>query len=251
MGKTDPRQHRLTFDKTWPTGTHDTSSDMEEPANQDHTAASSQDMGPIMVELKAGFHTMEERLNTIAGRIDKLGECLDHQRVRLDVAEERISGLEDGAVTIQKRVEMMEHTLKQAAMTFEDLEARSRRNNIRIAIVPKTINMGRPDTFVEHLHLDLFDCSCFSTIFAVERAYRSLGARPPRSPTLLSHSLPPQLQGQRHRTADGGGAAASEGEPGSPGSCPFWEEDLFGRTQFSHCGILPMHEAVCKRMPEE
>ncbi|KAJ1165604.1 hypothetical protein NDU88_006025 [Pleurodeles waltl] len=105
----------------------------------------SQDMTAIMVALNVVFCTMEERFDMIAGCIDKLAECLDRQGIGLDTAEKRIS--EGCSATMQKQMEKMEHTLKEAAMKCEELGAHSHRNNICIAGAVETTNMGKPDTF--------------------------------------------------------------------------------------------------------
>ncbi|KAJ1092033.1 hypothetical protein NDU88_005147 [Pleurodeles waltl] len=143
---------------------------MFEVTDRDPDTASSNDMSAIMAEHKAGFPTMDVRFDTLAGCIYKMGERLDCLGVRINGAKEMISGLEDGSITMQKRIDQMYCSLKQAAIKCEDLEAQCRRYNIHIAGIVETTNMGLPDAFVEKLLLNLFDHSNFSSTFAVECA---------------------------------------------------------------------------------
>ncbi|KAJ1159943.1 hypothetical protein NDU88_000447 [Pleurodeles waltl] len=82
---------------------------------------------------------------------------LDHQPSRLDGAEERISGLKDGAVTTTKHLEKMEHLLKSIVANKKYLEKRSGSNNICIMGVAESTDMGHPDMFLECLLTKLFD----------------------------------------------------------------------------------------------
>lgn len=60
----------------------------------------------------------------------------------------------------------------------EDLEARSRRNNIRITRIPETTAMGKVEDFVETLLRDIFGSSLLM-LFIVERTHWSLAPKPP------------------------------------------------------------------------
>lgn len=73
----------------------------------------------------------------------------------------------------------MDRLLKIIAEKIEDLEARSWRNNVRILGLAETTNTGRMEDFIEMLLVDLFGRDSFSAHLTIERAHRSLAARPP------------------------------------------------------------------------
>ncbi|KAJ1154885.1 hypothetical protein NDU88_007628 [Pleurodeles waltl] len=62
------------------------------------------------------------------GKLDCMGERQDRQGVRLDAAEERISGLEDVATMVSKGLEKLERLLKAIAVKNEDLEEQYERH---------------------------------------------------------------------------------------------------------------------------
>lgn len=61
----------------------------------------------------------------------------------------------------------------------EDLEACSRRNNVRILGLAESTATGNMELFVERLLVQLVGWETFSDVFIVERAHWSLGPRPP------------------------------------------------------------------------
>ncbi|KAJ1207012.1 hypothetical protein NDU88_002405 [Pleurodeles waltl] len=72
----------------------------------------------------------------------------------------------------------MERVLEVIRNKNEDLEARSRRNNIHVIGLPETTDMGHMEEFVEGMLSDLF-AGELSRLLVVQRAHRSLGPRPP------------------------------------------------------------------------
>ncbi|KAJ1153874.1 hypothetical protein NDU88_006632 [Pleurodeles waltl] len=88
MGKVDPRQRRLTFDR------QKHLQQQEEPAMQEQGAHGEDDAElmanatAILSELCAGFMAINARFDRIAGHLDRMGERPDHQDTRLDQAED-------------------------------------------------------------------------------------------------------------------------------------------------------------------
>ncbi|KAJ1089385.1 hypothetical protein NDU88_002536 [Pleurodeles waltl] len=113
-------------------------------------------MAALLVELKAGFRSMEERFDTITCHLDKLGEPLDRQGVEINITEERISSLEDSATAVDKRGEKLERVLKQAAVKCEDLEACCRAHKIQIYLA-----LPRPPTWAEQTLLWIYSSLTF------------------------------------------------------------------------------------------
>ncbi|KAJ1213544.1 hypothetical protein NDU88_001178 [Pleurodeles waltl] len=110
---------------------------------------------------------MTEQLDCIRPRVD------DHDS-RFEQLESRTSDLEDSRHGDREQLPQMERVLEVIRNENEDLEARSRRHNIRIIGLPESTNMGRMEDFVEGMLFDLFPGE-LSRLLVVERAHRSLG----------------------------------------------------------------------------
>lgn len=132
----------------------------------------------LLAEIRAGFKSLDGRFDTLDKRLDAMGAKLETHERRLDTVEGRTSDLEDGATQSLKRLERVEKILKDVAIKNKDLEARSRRDNLRILGIPESTNKGRMDIFVETMLIDIFGKEAFTVGFVVERAHRSLGPRP-------------------------------------------------------------------------
>ncbi|KAJ1163386.1 hypothetical protein NDU88_003844 [Pleurodeles waltl] len=112
-------------------------------------------------------------------RLDLLTAGLEKQSGRITEAEQLISNVEDVMQKRQEQLSQMDKLLKVIALKNEDLEARSRRNNIRIVGIPELTNTGQMKQFVERLLFTLFGEDAFSWLLIVARAHRTLMARPP------------------------------------------------------------------------
>lgn len=72
----------------------------------------------------------------------------------------------------------MEKVLALIQAKNEDLEARSRRNNLRITGLPESTNMGKCKTYIENLIKEIIGHENLSSLFIIEWAHRSLAAKP-------------------------------------------------------------------------
>ena len=178
MVRSDPKQKKLAFDRSKSAERPKASTNMAESAVDTGGTSTQVGLDTIMAELKTGFRAIDARFDTITTRLDRMGERLDKQDARILNAEGRVSTLEDTSTTVVRRLERLETRLKTMAIKNEDLEARGRRNSIRIVGIAESTSTGRIDLFVEHLLTELFDRKSFTSNFVVERAHRSLGPRP-------------------------------------------------------------------------
>mgnify|MGYP002804780262 CR=1 FL=1 len=161
----EPKQKKLAFER---------SKSAERPKTPVSMAESTRDAGrtdppvgleSIMAELKTGFRAIDARFDTIMTPLDRMGERLDKQDTRIQNAEGRVSTLEDTSAAVVKRLECLETRHKMVAIKNEDLEARGRRNNIRVVEIAESTATGRMDLFIERLLTDLFDRSSFTPTF--------------------------------------------------------------------------------------
>lgn len=126
--------------------------------------------------------SMEERIVT------KLSAQLSANREIIDQHHETIQHLEVSLSDTQTRLERLD--LKVAALSsdnealkakMEDLENRSRRNNIRIIGLPEKVEGSQPTTFVDTLLRETFGSEAFPTSTIADRAHRTAMAR--KNPT--------------------------------------------------------------------
>ncbi|KAJ1158891.1 hypothetical protein NDU88_011563 [Pleurodeles waltl] len=64
----------------------------------------------------------------------------------------------------------------------DDLEARSRRNNLRIVGVAEPTAADNMEGYIECLLIQLLECDTFYSLFAIEKAHHSLAGWPPQVP---------------------------------------------------------------------
>lgn len=114
---------------------------------------------------------INQKLNDITSELKEITE-------RVEETEQRVADMEEWSADAK---EVLSHTLElhqsiQAQLT--DLEARSRRNNIRIHGIPEGVEGDNMKTFLEEFiktELSLPDIS-----LNIQRCHRSLGSRPPQ-----------------------------------------------------------------------
>uniref|UniRef100_A0A8C5QXN8 LINE-1 type transposase domain-containing protein 1 n=1 Tax=Leptobrachium leishanense TaxID=445787 RepID=A0A8C5QXN8_9ANUR len=82
---------------------------------------------------------LDEKLGRLSTAIDLALSQLTSQAQRLTEVEERVSTLEDGLTHLQTSVESHDSLLSSLIDKVDDLENRSRRNNLRIVRLPETV----------------------------------------------------------------------------------------------------------------
>ncbi|KAJ1204973.1 hypothetical protein NDU88_000408 [Pleurodeles waltl] len=136
-------------------------------------------MKALLLTMQSSLSSIDGKMDTMTTRLDLLTAGLEKHSGRITEAEQRISNGEDVMQKRQEQLSQMDKLLKVIALKNEDLEARSRRNNIGIVGIPESTNTGRMEQFVDRLLFKLFGEDAFSRLLIVERAHRTLMARPP------------------------------------------------------------------------
>uniref|UniRef100_H3APF8 L1 transposable element RRM domain-containing protein n=1 Tax=Latimeria chalumnae TaxID=7897 RepID=H3APF8_LATCH len=106
-----------------------------------------------------------------------LQQSQDRLGARLTEAERRISKVEDEGVEETQRLQRVEQQLAAAVNRIDDLENRSRRNNIRIVGFPEGVEGGNPRKFLQAVIPELLGLDK-EVPLEIERAHRALGPRP-------------------------------------------------------------------------
>lgn len=124
-------------------------------------------------------------LTELNASINKLHEKLDGFQDSLDDHEVRLSSLEEGAVSVDHRLDKLETTcakLRDANDKLHakvvDLEGRSRRSNIRIIGLDEGIEGPQPSLFFAQMLQKVFGPNVFPSPPELDRAHRGPGPRP-------------------------------------------------------------------------
>ncbi|KAJ1109587.1 hypothetical protein NDU88_006947 [Pleurodeles waltl] len=103
-----------------------------------------------------------------------MAEWLEKHAERLDAMERRVSEIEDKQAAASIAQKKMDKLLLTLQAKTEDLEARSRRNNLHIVGIAKMMTIDNMGWDIECLLIALLGHDTFSEICIVEHAHRSL-----------------------------------------------------------------------------
>lgn len=124
--------------------------------------------------------TMEEKLSRFSETLDKISTTLENHSTRITAAEQRVSDVEDEVTGLGKRLLEAEKKIALLANCVDDLENRSRRDNIRIINLKEGMEGTNPIHFFETWlpsFLGLDKRPNRITRIKMDRAHRSLGPR--------------------------------------------------------------------------
>ncbi|KAJ1198611.1 hypothetical protein NDU88_002450 [Pleurodeles waltl] len=183
MGRTDAKQQKLHFGAKKHTGAPpDQVEEDAWPPLQDAQSGLGE-MNALLLIMQSSLSSIDGKMDTMTTRLDLLTAGLEKQSGRITEAEQRISNVEDVMQKRQEQLSQMDKLLKVIALKNDDLEARSRRNNIRIVGIPESrsrrnnirivgipesINTGRMEQFMEQLLFALFGEEAFSRLLIME-----------------------------------------------------------------------------------
>ncbi|CAJ0965631.1 unnamed protein product [Ranitomeya imitator] len=124
------------------------------------------------------LNSLAQQMQEVKGDTAQINAALQKMDKRIGVVEERVSTAEDHIVKLQKAEKKFAQAIAELAAKNEDLENRSRRNNIRIVGLPEKTEGRNPTEFVENWLLEKIGSTVLTKVFAVERAHRV----PPQPP---------------------------------------------------------------------
>ncbi|KAJ1209044.1 hypothetical protein NDU88_004423 [Pleurodeles waltl] len=127
---------------------------------------------PEMAWPNAGRSAAGQQQRTGTGKkMDSMMERLDKHVERLDQSKRHISDIEDGQLTMSSSQAKMNKELMGLQAKVDDLEAISRRNNLRIVGVVESTDIDSMEGYIERLLVQLLVRDTFSSLFVVERAH--------------------------------------------------------------------------------
>lgn len=151
------------------------------------TPASGITMSQLVVELdkqraslKEDISTLiQESVATLHSSVNELTETVNSVQARLEVTESLAGDNFAALNTAEKRIKELEKQNKFLLDRVDDLENRSRRNNLRILNVPEDSEKGQsPIQFVSQMLMEVMGEGVLDKPPELERAHRSLGQKP-------------------------------------------------------------------------
>lgn len=127
---------------------------------------------PSTSDVMKAIQGMEKR---ITEKIDGVLQQVKDITERVEEAEERISGAEDEVTQLKTRVNTLESQVKLLLEKMDEMENRSRRNNVRIVGLPEKEEGRDACKFLESWIPSILEMK--DTALALERAHR-IGPRP-------------------------------------------------------------------------
>lgn len=146
----------------------------------------------LAADFKSSFESLTSTLDTLHNKVTDHGQ--------------RISSLEDNANDMDHRIQQlktacsaMRRDNEYLRTKVEDVEGRSRRQNIRIIGLPENIEGNHPSTFFSQLLVHVFGSSVLASLPELDWVLRSLAPKPapggwPRPVIIRFHRL--QIKGR-------------------------------------------------------
>lgn len=171
----------------------------EEPEPIDESANLTSTITALLTTKLAEHKT--ELLAEIRDTYARYEAKLDSVQTAVDDHKQRISNLEESANSTSTELMDIQATLTtltadnaKLRAKVTELESRSRRNNIRIIGLPENIESSKPTAFFSQLLFDVFGTDILSTPPQLDRAHRTLTAKPgpsdrPRPVVICFHSF--------------------------------------------------------------
>lgn len=155
MGKTDARQSKLTFENKRQTRQGDVDPETAQ-GRADDTDAENANLRILLLEVKSSLKTIDSKLDSMSARLDQVKTQVDTHELRLDQLENRQTEAHKFQVDTKEQMLNMERVFTVIRAKNDDVEARSRRNNIHLVGILETTAIGKMEHFVEELLQDIF-----------------------------------------------------------------------------------------------
>lgn len=118
---------------------------------------------------------LEDKLCKFAGALDAIASRIEDNTKRISEAEHRVSDIEDNATEMGNKLKETEKLVRVLLEKVDDLENRSRRDNIRIVGLKEGYEGSQPNVFFASWLPKVLELSTVKGHFKIDRAHRSLG----------------------------------------------------------------------------
>lgn len=122
---------------------------------------------------------IDERFDTFEARFQSLLSEQKEMKSRMESQEQATCALDEHVEVLEAKCSDLTQHANQLKSKLQDLEARSRRHNIKIVGIPEDEEKGMPTDFVSRLIPELLGKEHFPHPIKVDRSHRALQAKPP------------------------------------------------------------------------
>ena len=132
----------------------------------------------VMAALQGIQGTMDNKMDKITSEVSLLRADFRKMNDTIKDNKEAISSLQSENKALKGQVQKLTEFAHMAADKLEDIEGRSRRNNVRIIGIPEKLEGPSVELYVENLILEELKPKGLSKHFTIERAHRIPGGKP-------------------------------------------------------------------------
>ncbi|KAK7885915.1 hypothetical protein WMY93_025536 [Mugilogobius chulae] len=132
----------------------------------------------LIASLETNQHTLSSKLEKIDKTVQSISKDLKEVKDRVSDTEKRISTLEDELEKEKSSVQVLCKQVSNISAKLDDLEARSRRNNIRIIGLKEGTESDNLMELLDRLFRYILDLEERDASPEVDRAHRALRPRP-------------------------------------------------------------------------
>ncbi|KAL0199037.1 hypothetical protein M9458_007577, partial [Cirrhinus mrigala] len=118
---------------------------------------------------------LDEKLSTFTNVLDAISQRVEDNTKRITDAERRVSDIEDTATSTENKLRETEKLIRTLSEKVDDLENRSRRDNIRILGLKEGFEGSQPSAFFAAWLPKVLELDTAKGYFKIDRAHRSLG----------------------------------------------------------------------------
>ncbi|XP_078506414.1 A.superbus venom factor 1-like [Lissotriton helveticus] len=158
MGKTDTRQPKLAFEnKRTPKPTWQDADTLGAAGGDATIEGQGEDLRSLMLEMCLSLRNIDAKLDTLTSQLDSVKSQVSTHETRLDCLENRHTEFQEFQQVTKEQLLHMDKLLTVIRAKNDDLEARSRRNNLRVTGIPETTAITKMEVFVTDLLHEIFD----------------------------------------------------------------------------------------------
>ncbi|KAJ1112884.1 hypothetical protein NDU88_001145 [Pleurodeles waltl] len=167
-GKSDKNQAKLQFDRRKTSGPAGDGAELGPEKGPYIASGEEQDLHQILVAMQHSLTPTDGKIDSLSYRMDRMTEHLDKHAKHLNQSDRRVSEVEDGQTELVTSQVKLNKELNSLRLKVDDLEALSRRNNLRIVGVAEYTAIDNMEGFIEQLLVQLLGCATFSDLLVME-----------------------------------------------------------------------------------
>lgn len=161
--------------------TNENTEDAGDTQSVDETAVCRGDIRDLLGGIRSEVAALRvEILAELKSSISAVKTSLLEQETKLKDVEDSLTDVDGRVTALESMCSTLSKDNEKLRAKIDDLENRSRRNNVRVIGIPEGSEGTHPSAFIEEMLLEVFGDQSFAKKPEVDRAHRSL-APPPKA----------------------------------------------------------------------